>query len=39
MYRQALILSYIDVEIFERQYHRIYIQVTAYLTVETASCV
>ena len=39
MYRQALVLSYIDVEIFERQRYRIHIQVTAYLTVETASCV
>lgn len=39
MYRQALILSYIDVEIFERQRYRIRVQATAYLVVEAASCV
>lgn len=39
MYRQALVLSYIDVEIFERQRYRRRMQVTAYLVAETASCV
>ena len=37
--RQALILAYFDVEIFERQRYRIRVQVTAYLVVEAASCV
>ena len=37
--RQALILSYIDVEIFERQRYRIRVQVTAYLVAEAASCI
>jgi hypothetical protein len=37
--RQALILSYIDVEIFERQRYRIRMQVMAYLVAEAASCV
>ena len=39
MSRQAFFLSYIDVEIFERQYYRRRIQVTAYLVAEAASCV
>lgn len=39
MSRQALVLSYIDVEIFERQRYRIRVQATAYLVVEAASCV
>lgn len=39
MYRQALVLSYIDVEIFERRYYRRRMQATAYLVVEAASCV
>lgn len=39
MYRQALVLSYIDVEIFERRYYRRRMQVTAYLVAEAASCV
>ena len=39
MSRQALILSYIDVEIFERQRYRIRVQVTAYLALKAASCV
>ena len=37
--RQALVLSYIDVEIFERQRYRIRVQVMAYLVAEAASCV
>lgn len=39
MSRQALVLSYIDVEIFERQRYRRRMQVTVYLVVEAASCV
>ena len=39
MYRQALVLSYIDVEIFERQRYRRRVQVMAYLVAEVASCV
>lgn len=39
MSRQALILSYIDVEIFERQRYRRRVQVTAYLVAEAASYV
>ena len=39
MSQQALVLSYIDVEIFERQRYRIRMQVSAYLAVKTDSCV
>lgn len=39
MSRQALVLSYINVEIFERQRYRRRMQVIAYLVAEAASCV